>query len=759
MKTPPPGNSPLKYRLHIGATVLMLSALPSQAACGNGPTTITNVPSLGGSFYTVRALNAAGQVAGHSLITGDQAEHAFRFGADGLRDLGTLGGSGSYGFMLNDAGQVAGESSITDDAETHTFFYNGTTLLDAGTLGGPYSSPAAINNAGQVVGFSFTAEGALEAYLYSAGTITSLGHLGGGFSQATAINQAGTIVGRSYTDLYEQHAFLYRNGTMTGLGTLGGGSSDAFDVNDSDVVVGESLLSSGETRGFVYANGTMTDLGTLGGTYSTAYAINNAGQIIGRSRTTDDAQLNGFIYSSGSMTDLGTLGGPSSTPYAINNRGQIVGQSEQADGAARAFLWQGGTLTDLNTLLPADSGWVLDSAQFINDAGRIVGTGTYNNQAQWYQLDLGGANNPPVADAGPDQAADCSGVVTLDGSQSNDPDGDALSYLWSENGVVLGTNATLTAAFTAGAHTVTLTVSDPCGDSAQDTVLVTGGDTTPPTISGPSNATGINRNGCEAQIPDLRGSVTVNDNCTPANQLVITQSPAAGTTVGSGQYDVLVTVADAAGNTASCTIVVTVGDDKAPVITRTPYPVTLCANQDGKGKVPDLTRFVKAKDNCTPAASLIMTQSPAAGTLLGVGKHSVVVTVTDRAGNSATCRVSLRVEDVTPPTIHSVTATPNVLSPANGKPVLVKVSVQATDNCDASPSAKIVAVLCDEATSRGDIKVTGDLTVQLEASANARGNGRVYTIFVTVRDDAGNTALKLVTVRVPNEPKRDHPRR
>jgi probable HAF family extracellular repeat protein len=33
-------------------------------------------------------------------------------------------------------------------------------------------------------------------------------------------------------------------------------------------------------------------------------------------------------------------------------------------------------MTDLNSLIPAGSGWVLTSARGINDAGQIVGTGT-----------------------------------------------------------------------------------------------------------------------------------------------------------------------------------------------------------------------------------------------------------------------------------------------------------------------------------------------------------------------------------------------
>jgi hypothetical protein len=52
------------------------------------------------------------------------------------------------------------------------------------------------------------------------------------------------------------------------------------------------------------------------------------------------------------------------------------------------------------------------------------------------------ANQPPIANAGSDQSVNESTIVILDGSASNDPDGDLpLSYLWKQ---------------TAGAHNVTL---------------------------------------------------------------------------------------------------------------------------------------------------------------------------------------------------------------------------------------------------------------------------------------------------------------
>ncbi|NNE61039.1 MAG: hypothetical protein HKN35_09100, partial [Woeseia sp.] len=83
--------------------------------------------------------------------------------------------------------------------------------------------------------------------------------------------------------------------------------------------------------------------------------------------------------------------------------------------------------------------------------------------------------------------------VTLNGAQSNDPDGDTLAYEWSQTSgpaVILSTPATVTTEFTAPEVTsdtllqFRLTVSDPAGltDSATANVTVTNGN--PPANSG-----------------------------------------------------------------------------------------------------------------------------------------------------------------------------------------------------------------------------------------------------------------------------------
>jgi probable HAF family extracellular repeat protein len=76
------------------------------------------------------------------------------------------------------------------------------------------------------------------------------------------------------------------------------------------------------------------------------------------------------------MQDLGTLQGDfASVAIGINEKGEVVGASFAADFSARAFLWENGTMFDLNKLIPPNSGWQLQVASSINSRGEIVGYG------------------------------------------------------------------------------------------------------------------------------------------------------------------------------------------------------------------------------------------------------------------------------------------------------------------------------------------------------------------------------------------------
>ena len=91
-------------------------------------------------------------------------------------------------------------------------------------------------------------------------------------------------------------------------------------------------------------------------------------------------------------------------------------------------------------------------------------------------------NSAPVANAGNDQTGYTGQVITLDGSNSYDPDGDLLQYTWSVVSQPAGSSsslsdtATASPSFTpdvAGDYVFSLVVSDGDATSASDNVVVT----------------------------------------------------------------------------------------------------------------------------------------------------------------------------------------------------------------------------------------------------------------------------------------------
>lgn len=95
-------------------------------------------------------------------------------------------------------------------------------------------------------------------------------------------------------------------------------------------------------------------------------------------------------------------------------------------------------------------------------------------------------NRPPRADAGADQTIECTGglsAITLDGTGSSDPDADALAYFWWNGTALLGSGAVLNTNLPTGTHVIRLTVVDPSGASAEDTVVIRVRDTKTPQIT------------------------------------------------------------------------------------------------------------------------------------------------------------------------------------------------------------------------------------------------------------------------------------
>jgi probable HAF family extracellular repeat protein len=306
-----------------------------------------------------------------------------------LQDIGVVPNSlATYAKGLNQLGHVTGYAQMRGPF-TQGFVWRGSSLELLNTLGGDSSWGASINDAGQIAGFSGLAgNSAQHATIWTGSALQDLGTLSGAGSRAYGINSAGQVTGSSLVNLSPspsaEHAYFWNGSAMQDLGTLGGRDSVGLAINDSGHITGRVQLSNGRTHAFLWNGTSLEDLGSFGSGSSQGLAINNSGQVTGASFPAPGVGggVRAFFWDGSAMRDLGSLvSGESTFGRGINNLGYVVG-----DSGGRAFLWDGSTMLDLTNLVSNVSGWTLESAVAINDAGQIAGWGTLNGSIRPFLL-------------------------------------------------------------------------------------------------------------------------------------------------------------------------------------------------------------------------------------------------------------------------------------------------------------------------------------------------------------------------------------
>lgn len=114
---------------------------------------------------------------------------------------------------------------------------------------------------------------------------------------------------------------------------------------------------------------TIKEIGTLGGSWSEATALNDLGQVAGTSEKTDGYK-HAFIWQGGSSTDLGILGSDfNSVANDINNYGEVVGWSGRGtDHPGRGFLHTDDGMQEIGAFVGTTS-----DAHGINNGTQIAG--------------------------------------------------------------------------------------------------------------------------------------------------------------------------------------------------------------------------------------------------------------------------------------------------------------------------------------------------------------------------------------------------
>lgn len=323
---------------------------------------------------------------------------------------------------------------------------------------------------------------------------------------------------------------------------------------------------------------------------------------------------------------------------------------------------------------------------------RTVSDGELTSEPDEVNITIKNVNHAPVADAGADQTAGEDAPVTLNGSNSFDPDGDSLTFSWVQTGgpaVLLSDTTAAQPSFTsplvgrAGEIlTFTLTVSDGLKSATDSVNVVVEDKNHPPTA-----------NAGDDQTRDEGASVTLD---------------------GSGSGDV---------------------DDDALT-----YVWTQVAG-------PTVTLS-------DPSAPAPMFSAPLVGT--GGATLVFRLTVNDGLVDSAPAEVTITVLDVNdPPACALAEPRPALLWPPTHKLIPVEIVGVADPNDDQVTITGTQVTQDEPVNGLGDGDTSPDAVIGgdrilLRAERSGTGNGRVYQVHFKAVDSQGGTCVGAVSVGVPH---------
>jgi len=272
---------------------------------------------------------------------------------------------------------------------------------------------------------------------------------------------------------------------------------------------------------------------------------------------------------------------------------------------------------------------------------------------------------------------------------------------------IITNNPSLVSCADLGQIQVTATLANSC------TATVTVVDDMPPTIGCKNATVNLNAGGNATITPtDVFGFGF--DNCGTVTPLSV--SPNTLTCANAGANTVTLTATDGHGNNATCTATVTIVEDIPPTVTCKSITVNL--GSTGSVTISTTAVYDSGNDNCGGIVSPDSV-TPHTFTCSNLGANTVTLTVSDQAGNTATCTATVVVSENTAPVIAC---------PAN-------LTVAAGSACTATVGTHTPVSLSDNCTP------SGSLTVTQSPAANTvlSGHNDVETVTLTATDGSGNT--------------------
>lgn len=185
-----------------------------------------------------------------------------------------------------------------------------------------------------------------------------------------------------------------------------------------------------------------------------------------------------------------------------------------------------------------------------------------------------------------------------------------------------------------GENIVTLTATDPSGNSNQATAIVTVIDMTPPMLETTTVTLGLNVNGTATLPPGIL-VVSSSDNCGPVS---LNATPTEFTCDNLGENIITLTATDPSGNQTTQEVTVNIVDEVNPTIS--------CPNNLEAPFCDAVVEYeIGFSDNCAVDGEALLIEGLPSGSTFPQGQTNVVYEVQDVSGNTATCEFSVNVTD------------------------------------------------------------------------------------------------------------------